>query len=97
MKCPRHPRVSLDPGECWFCAGRPPNWKCSTCGRKLPCDHIREAPALTKASAMTKADLMRAIECYRVGTCDWAYVESCIDRHEVEVRTSWSRRESEEN
>ena len=92
MKCPRHSQCEA--GECWWCAGKPPNWRCRTCGRGLPCDHIHVAPSLTRASAMTRSDLMTAIELYRAGTCDWRYVETRLDIHESEVRTAWAHRKA---
>ena len=88
-KCSKHPRAPA--GECWECEGKPPDWTCPVCGRRVPCAHVQQVPALTKASAMTRSDLMRAIELYRAGSCDWAYVEHAIDRHEQADRSAWRK------
>lgn len=90
MRCPKHPRASAD--ECWWCSGKPPTWTCTGCGRSLPCEHIHEVPSLTKACAVTRSDLMKAVELYKLGGCDWRYVELQIDSHETEVRSSWVSR-----
>lgn len=89
MKCPKHP--NSESGECWSCEGRPPTWVCRVCGRHPPCEHVREQPALTTASAMSRSDLLRSVELYRAGTCDWAYVEAALDRHEQAVRSAWRK------
>lgn len=60
----------------------------------MPCDHIREVASLTRAAAVTRSDLMTAIELYRVGSCDWRYLEACLDRHETEVRSAWAHRKA---
>ncbi len=86
-RCAKHP--NSEAGACWNCEGRPPDWHCTVCGRRPPCEHIHQHPSLTKASAMTRSDVMRAVEMYKLGACAWSTVEETIDRHERAIRAAW--------
>lgn len=90
MPCRRHPDgIFTADGECWDCAGRPPGWTCTRCGRHFPCEHVKKYPALTKAEADARSDLVAAVEGLSLGACGWSKVEEKITEYARRVRTGY--------
>lgn len=79
-------------GQCWECLGRPPDWVCNECKKPMPCAHLPHTPALSKEVAAARARLMRVIDAYKDGQCEWATVEAALAAHETaqwKARTEW--------
>jgi len=90
MACRRHPKgVLTSDGACWECAGRPPNWTCTGCGRHFPCEHIRRHPALTMAEADARSELLTAVEGLQLGVCGWDKVEERLEAYTRLVRSGY--------
>ena len=89
--CPKHPRRAVGKDGCWDCLGRPPGWRCTAadCGKPLPCRHVRDAPALTKAAADASCELREAVDLYKAGACGWSQVEEGIQKLIRAERDAW--------
>lgn len=98
--CPRHPEspiASAGPraGECWTCAGRPPDWTCSQCGRRVGnCAHLDAVDFVSGAppEAQARERLNRAILALVGGAGSWRVVERELTEFAREVRRAWGEK-----